>query len=97
MDHHVGELLESLENTGLAEETLVIFTSDNGCSPEANFKLLKEHGHDPSAGYRGHKADIYEGGHSVPFICRWPGVIQPGQTTEAPSPVRPFRRRADRA
>lgn len=83
MDHHVGELLESLEDTGLAEETLVIFTSDNGCSPEANFKLLKEHGHDPSAGYRGHKADIYEGGHRVPFICRWPGVIQPGQTTGA--------------
>ncbi len=62
---------------------LVIFTSDNGCSPEANFPLLKEHGHDPSAGYRGHKADIFEGGHRVPFLARWPGKIESGRSTSA--------------
>jgi arylsulfatase A len=83
VDHHVGELLSALTETGLEENTLVIFTSDNGCSPEANFELLKEHGHDPSAGYRGHKADIYEGGHRVPFIVRWPGHIKPGRKTNA--------------
>lgn len=83
VDHHVGELLETLDKAGLAEDTLVIFTSDNGCSPEANFGVLKKQGHDPSAGYRGHKADIYEGGHRVPFLCRWPGVIKPGTTTQA--------------
>ncbi len=83
VDHHVGQLLARLEHHHLTNETLFIFTSDNGCSPEANFPILKEHRHDPSAGYRGHKADIYEGGHRVPLIARWPGVIEPGQATRA--------------
>jgi len=83
MDHHMGQLLGAVKEAGLDEDTLVIFTSDNGCSPEANFGLLKEHGHDPSAGFRGHKADIFEGGHRVPFIARWPGQIEGGRTTQA--------------
>ena len=83
VDHLVGQLLATLEETGIDDNTLVIFTSDNGCSPEANFPLLKEHGHDPSAGYRGHKADIFEGGHRVPLIARWPGHIAPGGKTRA--------------
>lgn len=83
VDHHMGELLAAVKTAGLDENTLVIFTSDNGCSPEGNFKVLKEHGHDPSAGYRGHKADIYEGGHRVPLIVRWPGQLTPGKTTQA--------------
>ena len=83
VDHHVGELLATLKEAGLDENTLVIFTSDNGCSPEANFELLKSKDHDPSAEYRGHKADIYEGGHRVPFIVRWPGHIKGGSTTTA--------------
>lgn len=83
LDHHMGQLLASLKESGLDGNTLVIFTSDNGCSPEANFGVLKEHAHDPSAGYRGHKADIYEGGHRVPFIARWPGKIAAGRTTQA--------------
>lgn len=83
VDHHMGQLLTAVKELGLDENTLVIFTSDNGCSPEANFELLKEHGHDPSAGFRGHKADIYEGGHRVPFLARWPGRIEGGRTTRA--------------
>ncbi len=83
MDDHMGQLLKALQEAGVDDRTLVIFTSDNGCSPEANFPLLKEHNHDPSAGYRGHKADIYEGGHRVPFIARWPGKIAAGGTTRA--------------
>ena len=75
--------MKRMKETGLDKNTLVIFTSDNGCSPQANFELLKEHGHDPSGKYRGHKADIYEGGHRVPFIARWPGRIQAGGSTEA--------------
>ena len=81
IDHHMGELMGTLEEAGILENTLVIFSSDNGCSPQANFPLLKENQHDPSAGYRGHKADIYEGGHRVPLIASWPARIAPNQTT----------------
>ena len=83
VDYHVGQLLDAIEEAGLKRNTLFVFTSDNGCSPEGNFTLLREHGHDPSAGYRGHKADIYEGGHRVPFIVRWPARVKSGQTTQA--------------
>lgn len=83
VDHHMGELLATLKESGVDDNTLVFFTSDNGCSPQASFDVLKEHDHDPSAGYRGHKADIYEGGHRVPFIVRWPSRIKAGQTTRA--------------
>ncbi|WP_411847253.1 arylsulfatase [Roseibacillus persicicus] len=83
MDHHMGELFAALQEAGIDEETLVIFTSDNGCSPEANFKLLESKGHDPSGIYRGHKADIYEGGHRVPFIVRWPGKVKAARETAA--------------
>lgn len=83
VDHHMGDLLASLKEAGIDDNTIVFFTSDNGCSPEGNFDALKEHGHDPSGGYRGHKADIYEGGHRVPFIVRWPAGIKGGQQTNA--------------
>lgn len=83
MDHHLGELLAAVKEAGIDDETLIIFTSDNGCSPEANFALLEEQGHHPSGQYRGHKADIYEGGHRVPFIVRWPGQIKGGSKSDA--------------
>lgn len=83
VDHHMGQLFDTLQEQGLDNDTLVIFTSDNGCSPQANFELLQGKGHSPSGIYRGHKADIYEGGHRVPFIARWPGNIQAGRTTNA--------------
>ena len=82
-DHHMGQLFTALKENGIDENTLVVFTTDNGCSPEGNFKVLKEHGHDPSGGFRGHKADLYEGGHRVPFIVRWPKGIKAGQKTDA--------------
>lgn len=78
-DWAIGQVLEALEQHGLAENTLVIATSDNGCSPQARMEELKELGHNPSGIYRGHKADIYEGGHRVPFVVRWPARIKPGQ------------------
>ena len=83
VDGHMGELFAALKKTGMDENTLVFFTSDNGCSPEGNFAKLKEFEHDPSAGFRGHKADIYEGGHRVPFLARWPKGIKAGQKTNA--------------
>ena len=83
VDHHMGELLTTVKKAGLDDNTLVLFTSDSGCSPEANFPLLESKGHDPSGPYRGHKADIYEGGHRVPLIVRWPGKIEGGRQTDA--------------
>lgn len=80
-DSVVGNVLQALDREKIAENTLVIFTSDNGCSPTANFAELRQKGHNPSYQFRGHKADIYEGGHRVPFLVRWPGVVKPGSTT----------------
>jgi arylsulfatase A-like enzyme len=77
-DAAVGRVLAALDKHGQAANTLVIVTSDNGCSPQADFPALKAKGHDPSNGYRGTKADVYEGGHRVPFLARWPGVVTPG-------------------
>ncbi len=82
VDHYMGQLLQSIEDAGIDKNTLVIFTSDNGCSPEADFELLAEKGHHPSYIYRGHKADIFEGGHRVPFIARWPEKIEAGTVSD---------------
>ncbi len=78
IDAYIGALTKTIEQAGIAENTLVIFTSDNGCSPQADYEILKAKGHNPSYIYRGHKADIFEGGHRVPFIIKWPKVIPPG-------------------
>lgn len=80
-DHEVGRLLQALDQHGLAENTFLVFTSDNGCSPSARYDELLAKGHNPSAKFRGHKADIYEGGHRVPFLVRWPAKVKGGQTT----------------
>jgi arylsulfatase A len=81
-DAAVGELLATLNRTGLATNTLVIFTSDNGCSPAAGLGALQSKGHHPSGPWRGAKADIWEGGHRVPFIVRWPGRVKAGTTSD---------------
>ncbi|WP_236974278.1 sulfatase family protein [Membranihabitans maritimus] len=76
IDYYMGQLLSSLEELGIEDNTMVVFTSDNGCSPMAKFEVLEEKGHDPSYIYRGHKADIFEGGHRVPFIVKWPKKVK---------------------
>lgn len=77
VDWVVGEVTKTLKANGIDENTLIVFTSDNGCSPAANFKQLTNQGHDPSDVYRGFKSDIYEGGHRVPYIMSWKGTIKP--------------------
>ena len=80
IDWTVGEVMNALQKRGLAKNTLFIVTSDNGATPSADFPFLVEHGHNPSHVYRGHKADLFEGGHRVPFIARWPKVIEVGSS-----------------
>ncbi len=79
-DGAVGEVLAALDASGVASNTLVIFTSDNGCSPAAGIDKLEKQGHFPSAQFRGTKADIWDGGHRIPFIVRWPGAVAAGST-----------------
>ena len=79
VDDVVGKILEVVEKNNITGNTIIIFTTDNGCSPRANFAELEEVGHDPSYIFRGHKADIYEGGHRVPFILRWPDKVEGGR------------------
>ncbi|MBM3827001.1 MAG: arylsulfatase, partial [Verrucomicrobia bacterium] len=57
---------------------LIVFTSDNGCSPAAKIEELQAKGHQPNGVLRGHKADIFEGGHRVPFVLRWPAAVKAG-------------------
>lgn len=76
-DWAVGEVLGALDRAGVAADTLVIFTSDNGCSPSAKIEVLQEKGHAVSGPLRGHKADAFDGGHRVPFFVRWPARVQP--------------------
>ncbi len=75
MDAHIGRILERLDELGLAENTLVIFTSDNGTTYTGGVDAEYFGSTD---GLRGLKGSVYEGGVRVPFIARWPGRIEPG-------------------
>jgi arylsulfatase A len=79
VDDVVGRIMAAIEKNNISDNTIMIFTTDNGCSPRANFAELKEVGHDPSYIFRGYKADIYEGGHRVPFILSWPDKVEGGR------------------
>lgn len=82
-DDVVGRINTKLKETGLMENTIVVFTSDNGCSPMADFAELRSHGHNPSYVFRGTKADIFEGGHRIPLMVQWPEKIKGGSTCDA--------------
>ncbi len=81
-DDSCGRLLTALRESGLESNTIVIFSADNG--PE-NYAYARDakFDHWSAAPFRGLKRDIYEGGHHVPFLIRWPGVTKPGAVTDA--------------
>ena len=81
LDTAVGNLLDQLKASGVADDTLVIFSADNGAENNA-YQHIEEYGHWSSGGRRGCKRDLYEGGHHVPFMARWPNQIPAGQTSE---------------
>lgn len=77
VDAMVGRVLEAVKESGEEENTIVVFTTDNGCSPAAGINELIARGHYPNSIYRGHKADLFDGGHRVPCILRWPCGAKP--------------------
>jgi len=77
-DDSVGVVLDALERNGLRENTLVIFSTDNGSSPHSNVPGLLAAGHRPSGPLRGKKGDLWDGGHRVPFILSWPAKVKAG-------------------
>lgn len=81
-DNVMVEVSKALERHGLTDDTLVIFTSDNGTSSSAGIDKLEAQGHFPSAHLRGSKADLWDGGHRIPFIVRWPGKVEPGSQSD---------------
>ena len=89
VDATLGAVMQALDEANLADNTIVVFTSDNG-SPARNGEkdsgpkngVTKDFGHVPNAPWRGLKADIWEAGHRVPHIVRWPGVVQAGAVND---------------
>lgn len=79
-----GSVLDALDRLKLAENTVVIFTSDNGATPDSSSKETDRRGHLSHGPWRGTKADIWEGGHRVPFLARWPGHTPAGSVCHDP-------------
>ncbi|UCD30664.1 MAG: arylsulfatase [Planctomycetota bacterium] len=88
VDHTVGEVLGALKRTGVVDNTLVIFTSDNGSPGRDGTEMggktnsVRRYDHNPSRPWRGIKADAWDGGHRVPFLARWPGRIPAGRISD---------------
>ncbi|MFI3331764.1 MAG: arylsulfatase [Rikenellaceae bacterium] len=72
VDVMIGQVMQAIKDAGIDGETLVVFTTDNGCSPAAKIPVLNAKGHFPNSIYRGTKADLFDGGHRVPCIVRYP-------------------------
>ena len=83
LDWIVGEILDYLDNAGIADNTLVIFTSDNGGMINETAQEAWKHGHPQNGPLLGFKFDAWEGGHRVPFIVRYPGKVPAGETSSA--------------
>jgi arylsulfatase A-like enzyme len=81
-DRSVGEVLKAIDEAGIANDTIVVFTADNGHSHYTGWEKLLAAGHLPNGPYRGHKGDIWEGGHRVPLVIRWPARVGAGTESE---------------
>ena len=95
VDWTVGQVLTTLDEAGLTDRTLLIYSSDNGSFmyrqeegqdhvADATVQAYDPKHHTANADWRGTKADIWEGGHRVPFLARWPGTIKPGSRCATP-------------
>lgn len=87
VDWTVGQVVKALDRNGLADNTLIIITSDNGSPGRTKAKrdpysIIELYGHYPNGKLRGIKADVWDGGHREPFIARWPGKIPAGTTDD---------------
>ena len=84
VDARVGQVLDAIDNKGIADNTLVVFTTDNGASAEPSecAMLEKCFGHYCSYVYRGYKSDIWDGGHRIPFLMRWSNGIEASSIVE---------------
>lgn len=80
-DWSAGQIVKAIDDAGIADNTIVIFTADNGHSHYTGWEKLVEAGHMPSGPYRGHKGDIWEGGHRVPLVVRWPKRVPAGKSS----------------
>ena len=81
-DWSAGQVIKAIDDAGIADNTMVIFTADNGHSHYTGWQDLVDAGHRPSGPYRGHKGDIWEGGHRIPLVIRWPGHIGANTTSD---------------
>jgi arylsulfatase A len=81
-DWSAGQVIKAIDNAGIADNTIVIFTGDNGHSHYTGWDELVEAGHMPSGPYRGHKGDVWEGGHREPLVIRWPDRVAAGASSD---------------
>lgn len=82
VDVMIGRIIATIDKAGISENTIIVFISDNGCSPTVNTTELEAKGHYPSYIYRGYKADLYDGGHRIPCIVNWPSRINPHKVSQ---------------
>lgn len=82
-DAVVGQIVDALDAAGFGDNTMVIVTADNGCSAgPSRATELEKSGHYSSAQFRGYKSDLWDGGHRVPFIVRWPANVKAGSISD---------------
>ena len=82
VDAMIGRVLDAVKRSGEDKNTIIIFVTDNGCSPAAGIPEMEEQGHYPSYIYRGHKADLFDGGHRIPCIVRWKAKVKPHRVSQ---------------